>query len=82
MRQQRVLPVNFCKKNTCLCPKHQNVALKLKAIYDVAGTNNLDDFIAKYDDTQMVEKLNEISKSEITDTEWKKQEENGKLRWK
>ncbi|KAH3834240.1 hypothetical protein DPMN_107560 [Dreissena polymorpha] len=82
MRPQHVLPVNFCNRNTYLCSKHQNVALNLKTIYDVAGTKNPDDFIAKYYDTQILEKLNEISKANITYTEWKKQEENGKLRWK
>ena len=27
-----IMPVNFTSRNTCLCWKHQNMALKLKAV--------------------------------------------------
>ena len=82
MRPKHVLLVNFCNRNTCLCSRHQNIALKLKAIQEIAGTKNPDDFIAHNTDNEIYEKLQKIDKSNVTYTEWKRQDENGKMRWK
>lgn len=80
MRPKHVLPVNLCSRNTCLCSRHQNISLKLKAVQEVFRTKNPDEFIRKYSENTIQEQLRD--KDEVTFTEWKKQEENGKMRWK
>ena len=82
MRPKYILLVNFCNRNTCLCSRHQNIALKIKAIQEVTGTKNPDDFIAKNTDDEVQEKLQNIDKSNVTFIEWKREGDNGKLRWK
>ena len=37
MRPTHLSLVNYTSKNACLCPKHQNFVLKLKAITSVGG---------------------------------------------
>lgn len=74
--------VNFCHWNTCLCSRHQNLALKIKAIQDVAGTKNPDNFIGNNSDDDIQENLRKLDKTNVTFNEWKRVEEKGKLRWK
>ena len=80
MRPKYILLVNFCNRNTCLCSRHQNIALKIKAIQEVTGTKNPDDFIAKNTDDEVQEKLQNIDKSNVTFIEWKREGDNRKLR--
>lgn len=82
LRPKHVLLVNFCSRNTCLCSRHQNIALKIKAIQNVAGTKNPDNFIRKNTDEDIQENLGQINDSHVTFTEWKRVDESGKIRWK
>jgi hypothetical protein len=65
-----------------LCSQHQNIALKIKAIQDIAGTKNPDNFIQNNTDGVIQEKLGQIQKSHVTYTEWKRVDESGKMKWK
>lgn len=56
--------------------------MKIKAIQDVAGTKNPDNFIHKNTDADIQEKLRQIHGPHVTFTEWKRVEESGKMRWK
>ena len=57
-------------------------SLKINAVQEVTGTKNPDDFIAKNTNDEVQEKLQNIDKSNVTFIEWKREEDNGKLRWK
>ena len=82
LRPKHVLLVNFCSRNTCLCSRHQNIALKIKAIQIVAGTKNPDKFILTNTDEDIQDKLRQLDESHVTFTEWKRVDESGKIRWK
>lgn len=64
--------VQFASRNLCLCQKHQNVALKLKALQTLGATvnDNPDEFIKVHDDTQVEVLLNELQTEQIQYDEW------------
>lgn len=69
--------VKFCSRNTCLCSRHQNIALKIKAMQDVAGTKNPDNFIRNNGDDMIQEKLRQLEQSDVKFAESNRGEENG-----
>lgn len=83
LRPKHVLTANFCSRATCLCSRHQNTALKLKAPKNCGAAVNInpDSFIELYPDQEKIDELLEgIDKSDITFSEWKKVQDNGKYR--
>lgn len=83
LRPEYVLTANFCSRATCLCSRHQNTALKLKALKNCGAAVNVnpDCFIEQYqDEVKIGELFDGIKKSEITFSEWKKVQDNGKFR--
>jgi hypothetical protein len=83
MRPKHVLLANFCNRTTCLCSRHQNMALKLRALKPLLPgiSKNPDTFIAT-DQEKLKENLQNLNVETITYTEWKKVEDKGKQRWK
>ena len=41
LRPTHVLTANFCSRTTCLCSRHQNTALKLKALKNGGSAVNI-----------------------------------------
>lgn len=60
LRPKHVLTAKFCSRATCLCSRHQNTALGLKALqnYRVAVNINPDSFIVLYPDQEKKELIN------------------------
>ncbi|MES9879799.1 MAG: hypothetical protein ABW185_02860 [Sedimenticola sp.] len=84
MRPKHILLANFCSRRTCLCSRHQNMALKLRAV-NVRVTHvskNPDNLIKENNDNEIRGKLETIKDDEIMYTEWKKVEDKGHMRWK
>ena len=63
-----IIPVNFTSRNTCLCRRQQNMALKSA---DVQCSTNPDTF-AKLDATQTTDLLTEIKVDPVRYMVWKK----------
>ncbi|KAL3854798.1 hypothetical protein ACJMK2_014047 [Sinanodonta woodiana] len=83
-RPKYLLLANFVSRRTRLCARHQNIALKLKAMRSL-GLNlpkSPDTFIKEQDTN---EKLNETLETGLPDmvqyTQWKKVVEGQKSRW-
>ena len=73
---------NFTNRHSCLCTKHQNVALKLKMLKrkKIVETENPDAFIRLKTDDQIKAKLDGMSKQRVTYEFWKKAEVEVKKR--
>ena len=73
---------NFTNRHSCLCTKHQNVALKLKMIKrkKIVETENPDAFICLKTDDQIKAKLDGMFKQRVTYEFWKKAEVEVKKR--
>lgn len=85
-RPKHILPVSFAVRKTCLCTKHQNMSLKLKAIKQHTAlqyTNNVDTFFSKHTDDDIKESLTVIEAQQIRYSTWKKVDTgDGKKRMK
>ena len=69
-----LLLVNFASRNVCLCSRHQNLALKLKALksIQVTGLTNPDSFIKAHDAEQISTLLRKIQGKTVKYEIWKK----------
>jgi hypothetical protein len=77
-RPAHILTVSFALRRTCLCTKHQNMSLKLKALKQhttLQHTNNVDTFFSKHTDNEIQNALNSIQETEIKYSTWKKVKE-------
>ena len=87
LRPLHIMPVNFTSRNTCLCRKHQNMALKLKAVksagVQVQVSTNPDTFV-RLDTPDAIGLLQDIKNEYLTYMVWKKVpvEINGKTKEK
>ena len=66
--------VNFASRNVCLCSRHRNLALKLKALKSikVTGLTNPDSFIKAHDHEQISTLLRKIQDKAVKYEIWKK----------
>ena len=73
-RPAYLLLVNFASRNVCLCSRHQNLALKLKALksIQVTGLTNPDSFIKAHDDEQIFTLLRKVQDKTLKYEIWKK----------
>ncbi len=62
-RNKHIKLVNFAARSTSLCQKHQNIALKLKALQSLhlLSNTNPDEFVTKHDDEAVGELLQKLS---------------------
>ncbi|XP_046544601.1 uncharacterized protein LOC124254795 [Haliotis rubra] len=74
LRPAHVLPVSFTARNTCLCSKHQNMALKLKSLksFNVVSTSSPDAFIKAHTQSEIERQLSQIQLDKVTYKTWKK----------
>ena len=73
MRPTHLSLINYTSRNACLCTKHQNFALKLKAITSVGGklrTNS--DTVAKLSIEEISSLVNGIAVDKVVFSAWKK----------
>ena len=86
LRPQHVKLVSFSTRATCLCMRHQNMSLKLRALRNIGLNVNInpDNFLAanQTDDEYIKEMFENVTASDIEFTEWKKVQDNGKNRCK
>ena len=70
----KLQPCNFLSKNTCLCIKHPNFALKCKCwqSYKVATIINMDSFIRTHDNKAVTDMLTNIKEENIIYNQWKR----------
>ena len=73
MRPTHLSLVNYTSKNACLCPKHQNFALKLKAITSVGGKLSTNpDTVAKLSIEEISSLVNELPVDKVVFSALKK----------
>ncbi|XP_054775254.2 uncharacterized protein LOC129283486 [Lytechinus pictus] len=79
-----IKPVQFASRDLCLCQKHQNVALKLKALQSLGGTvnDNPDEFIKEHNEAQVDILLNNLQSEQIQFDEWSRVEVDGRKKIK
>ena len=85
MRPKHLLLANFCNRQTCLCSRHQNLALKLRSLHNqgVHLSKNPDNVGKQLSNDEIRATISEdLQKEDVQYTEWKKVSENGKLRWR
>ena len=74
LRPPYCILANFTNRNSCLCTKHQNVALKLKMLKQkrVVETQNPDALIRSCTEEQLEDKFKLISEQTVRFEVWKK----------
>ena len=85
MRSKYLLCANFASRRTCLCSRHQNIALKIKAMRSIGMqcSKSPDVFVREQDTDEKLQKtLQDSIPDEMKYTHWKKITEGTKQRWK
>ena len=87
VRQTRcphIKPVQFSSRNLCLCPRHQNMALKLKAMKSLGlpVVENPDEFIRRHTDDEVDDLLSSLQPDVIQFEEWARVESDGRKKTK
>ena len=75
IRPRNILTTSFITRNSCLCTKHQNMALLVKALQQegLDISKNPETFVSNYTVHEIEEKVNaEVNKNEITFSQWKR----------
>ena len=80
MRPANIVSANFASRRSCLCSRHQNLALKLRALIaaGVKCSKNPDEAIKKKVD--LIQQTAGLEKQEFTYKVWKKVQEGDKYR--
>lgn len=84
-RPKYFLLANFASRKTCLCSRHQNMALKLKAMRALRLNlpKSPDSFIKEQDTNEKLKQTLETGLPDMVKfTQWKKVAEGQKTRWK
>ncbi|WAR07387.1 hypothetical protein MAR_017345 [Mya arenaria] len=73
IRPKHIQLVQYRNRQTCLCQRHQNMALKCKALkdYKVLSFDNPDTVVDKMNDTESLEKIEGTIEDSITFSEWR-----------
>ena len=72
--------VKYSSRRTCLCQKHQNIALKVKGMKAVGASNtdSPDMLIRQNTDDEILQKISECEAETIKFSEWKRKDVNHK----
>ena len=64
---------NFDTRQSCLCTKHQNMSLKLKALKDlkIVTTTNPDTFVKNLNEADIIQKIANLACEKISFQVWK-----------
>ena len=67
-----IKPVQFASRNLCLCQKHQNITLKLKAMKSLglAVNENPDEFIKSHNEAEIDDLLDGLQAEQVQFEEW------------
>ncbi|MES9883292.1 MAG: hypothetical protein ABW185_20700 [Sedimenticola sp.] len=73
-RPRYISLVTFSSRRTCLCQRHQNMALKVKAMKSARITTmtNPDSLVKQHTDDEILTRIQESDKANIEYTEWKR----------
>lgn len=73
-RPSYILPVQFTAKISCLCIKHQNMTLMMKALKSVNGSEirNVDNYFRNTSDGQIATLIDQIEEDRISYSTWKR----------
>ena len=85
LRPKHIILASFTSCNTCLCQRHQNLALLLRALKgkEATTTVNPDKFIAENNDEQIKEILAGLQCPSVEYEQWKRvEDQDGKKRMK
>ncbi|WAR18386.1 hypothetical protein MAR_000224 [Mya arenaria] len=68
--------VQYSARKTCLCHKHQNIALKVKGLKNVGAitTENPDQMVRQYSDDEIVDRILNCNTDTIKFAQWKRKE--------
>ena len=82
LRPKHILLASFGSRKTCLCQKHENMCLKLKALKAlcVTTTTNADAFVRENTTASVIEKLEKLPHEQICFAEWKRVDVSAKGR--
>ena len=82
MRPPHTVLANFASRRTCLCSRHQNLALKLRALISlgVRCSKNPDESVTKKN--KLLQQVTELKDKEITFKQWKKVQDGEKYQHK
>ena len=71
LKLSNFMTIKCSERKTCLCERHQNMALKLR-LMKVITTTNPDAFIRTYDDETLENIFQKIAAREISLRQWKR----------
>jgi len=84
-RPKYISLVNYASRNTCLCQKHQDFALKLRCMKQIGATacTSPDQYVTAHREHGINEELEKINQEKVNFKQWKKVKMNdGKERMK
>lgn len=85
LRPPPVMLAHFASRRTCLCTRHQNLALKIKSLQN-AGlkcSKNPDVLIREYEtDVDLVDAINALDVTVVNYLKWKRVDDGQKMRYK
>ena len=69
-----IMHANFSSRKTCLCTRHQNMALKLRCLRNsgITCSKNPDTFIKEFDDEKIAEEIQAKCADDVKFVIWKK----------
>lgn len=85
LRPPHIILVDFANRKTCLCSKHQNLALKIKGLNNVGlrCSKNPDMLIKEFTiNEEILEQINSLESTTIKFTQWKRVPDGTKMRFK
>lgn len=73
-RPQHILPTSFTSRNTCLCQRHQNMSLKLRAIKacGIRLATNPDTFVKDVTNGLTLPEMTDTLPAEVKYSQWKR----------
>lgn len=76
MRPKHISVVKFSNRKTCLCQRHQNMVLKLKALKTIGmpTTENPDTYVEQKSDDEILSDIENLAEENIKFAEWKRVE--------
>ena len=75
-RPKYIKLVKYCSRRTCLCQRHQNIALKLKGLKAIGAvsTDNPDAIVRQSSDEEIMQRINACDAESIKFAQWKRKE--------
>lgn len=84
-RPSHIMLANFASRKTCLCSRHQNMSLKMRALINIGiqCPKNPDDCIEQFETNESITtKIRDVDVDVITFKQWKRVQDGNKFRHK